>query len=87
MEIRTTISSMYQCSDPSLEQLYICVGRVYDLDLIFSTRVPRVHILLIYTRVPRSTKELVAGVRARYEKVHTTTNLSLFVDRATLFQP
>lgn len=40
---------------------------------------PRIQILLIYTKVPRSTKKLVAGVRERYEKVRlyvamTTSN-------------
>lgn len=35
----------------------------------FTHRMPQLRILLINTKVPRSTKKMVSGVRERYDKV------------------
>ena len=59
------------------EQGYLSFTHIFLLcksneTFVFSTSMPSIQILLIYTKVPRSTKKLVAGVRERYERVRST---------------
>lgn len=44
--------------------MYVC-----ENDNLFLTRMPSVRILLVNTKVPRSTKKMVAGVREKYNMV------------------
>ena len=67
--------SLSLTSYPTSPPLFICLP-----SFIPNHRMPKLSILLVYTKVPRSTKKIVAGVRQNHTKVCLTLTLShLFI--------